>query len=199
VINSGIKEGRGIVANSLYVTRTANVPAVLLEVGYMSNPTEEAMIKQAWFQQKVAANVAKGVDDFFNVYVVNDKNGKAIKHYTSKTDALNYSKTVSGSYVIHKKTGKVDGATKPDPEPVDRPLVYGIYHPSVKMSDNLFGTEQEAINEAKKWKNTRVVHTTTGIVLWSNYLPKKFVVLDGSDKEVTRFYQEEAAIRSEER
>ena len=194
VINSGIKEGRGIVANSLYVTRTANVPAVLLEVGYMSNPTEEAMIKQAWFQQKVAANVAKGVDDFFNVYVVNDKNGKAIKHYTSKTDALNYSKTVSGSYVIHKKTGKVDGATKPDPEPVDRPLVYGIYHPSVKMSDNLFGTEQEAVNEAKKWKNTRVVHTTTGIVLWSNYLPKKFVVLDGSDKEVTRFYQEEAAI-----
>jgi len=194
VINSGIKEGRGIVANSLYVTRTANVPAVLLEVGYMSNPTEEAMIKQAWFQQKVAANVAKGVDDFFNVYVVNDKNGKAIKHYTSKTDALNYSKTVSGSYVIHKKTGKVDGATKPDPEPVDRPLVYGIYHPSVKMSDNLFGTEQEAVNEAKKWKNTRVVHTTTGTVLWSNYLPKKFVVLDGSDKEVTRFYQEEAAI-----
>lgn len=194
VINSGIKEGRGIVANSLYVTRTANVPAVLLEVGYMSNPTEEAMIKQAWFQQKVAANVAKGVDDFFNVYVVNDKNGKAIKHYTSKTDALNYSKTVSGSYVIHKKTGKVDGATKPDPEPVDRPLVYGIYHPSVKMSDNLFGTEQEAVNEAKKWKNTRVVHTTTGTVLWSNYLSKKFVVLDGSDKEVTRFYQEEAAI-----
>lgn len=194
VINSGVKEGRGIVANSLYVTRTANVPAVLLEVGYMSNPTEEAMIKQAWFQQKVAANVAKGVDDFFNVYVVNDKNGKAIKHYTSKTDALNYSKTVSGSYVTHKKTGKVDGATKPDPEPVDRPLVYGIYHPSVKMKDNLFGTEQEAINEAKKWKNTRVVNTTTGIVHWSNYLPKKFVVLDGSDKEVTRFYQEEAAI-----
>ncbi|WP_434399913.1 cell wall-binding repeat-containing protein [Planococcus sp. 11815] len=194
VINSGVKEGRGIVANSLYVTRTSNVPAVLLEVGYMSNPTEEAMIKQAWFQQKIAANVAKGVDDFFNVYVVNDKNGKAIKHYTSKTDALNYSKTISGSYVIHKKTGKVDGATKPDPEPVDRPLVYGIYHPSVKMSNNLFGTEQEAVNEAKKWKNTRVVHTTTGIVLWSNYLPKKFVVLDGSDKEVDRFYQEEAAI-----
>ncbi|MEZ0482049.1 cell wall-binding repeat-containing protein [Planococcus sp. SSTMD024] len=194
VINSGVKEGRGIVANSLYVTRTANMPAVLLEVGYMSNPTEEAMIKQAWFQQKVAANVAKGVDDFFNVYVVNDKNGKAIKHYTSKTDALNYSKTVSGSYVTHKKTGKVDGATKPDPEPVDRPLVYGIYHPSVKMSNNLFATEQEAINEAKKWKNTRVVHTTTGIIHWSNYLPKKFVVLDGSDKEVARFYQEEAAI-----
>lgn len=194
VINSGVKEGRGIIANSLYVTRTSNVPAVLLEVGYMSNPTEEAMIKQAWFQQKIAANVAKGVDDFFNVYVVNDKNGKAIKHYTSKTDALNYSKTISGSYVIHKKTGKVDGATKPDPEPVDRPLVYGIYHPSVKMSNNLFGTEQEAVNEAKKWKNTRVVHTTTGIVLWSNYLPKKFVVLDGSDNEVERFYQEEAAI-----
>lgn len=194
VINSGVKEGRGIVANSLYVTRTANMPSVLLEVGYMSNPTEEAMIKQGWFQQKVAANVAKGVDDFFNVYVVNDKNGKAIKHYTSKTDALNYSKTVSGSYVIHKKTGKVDGAAKPDPEPVDRPLVYGIYHSSGDIPDNLYATEQQAIDAAKKWKNTRVVHTTTGIVSWSNYLPKKYVVLDSSDKEVARFYQKEAAI-----
>ncbi|KYG59532.1 cell wall-binding repeat-containing protein [Planococcus maritimus] len=194
VINSGVKEGRGVIANSLYVTRTANMPSVLLEVGYMSNPTEEAMIKQSWFQQKIASNVAKGVDDFFDVYVVNDKNGRALKHYTSKTDAQNYSKTISGSYVTYKKTGEVDGAAKPDPEPVDRPLVYGIYHPSVKMKDNLFGTEQEAIAEAKKWKNTRVVHTTTGIVHWSNYLDEKFVVLDGSDKPVTRFYQEEAAI-----
>ncbi len=194
VINSGVKEGRGIVANSLYVTRTANMPSVLLEVGYMSNPTEEAMIKQSWFQQKIAANVAKGVDDFFDVYVVNDKNGKALKHYTSKTDAQNYSKTISGSYVTYKKTGEVDGAAKPDPIPVDRPLVYGIYHPSVKMKNNLFATEQEAIAEAKKWKNTRVVHTTTGIVHWSNYLDEKFVVLDSGDKEVTRFYQEEAAI-----
>ncbi|MGM0896947.1 MAG: cell wall-binding repeat-containing protein [Bacillota bacterium] len=192
VISSGVKEGRGIVASGFYVNRTANVPAVLLEVGYMSNPTEEAMIKQAWFQQKIAANVAEGVDDFFNVYVVNDKNGKALRHYASKTDALNYSKTISGSYVTHKKTGEAGGASKP--EPIERPLVYGIYHASQKMSDNLFGTEQEALNEAKKWKNTRVVHSTTGTVLWSNYLPKKYVVLDGSDKEVARFYQEDAAI-----
>ncbi|MBT2581296.1 cell wall-binding repeat-containing protein [Planococcus sp. ISL-109] len=192
VINSGVKEGRGIVASSFYVNRTANVPAVLLEVGYMSNPTEEAMIKQAWFQNKVAANVAKGVDDFFNVYVVNDRNGKSLRHYASKTDALNYAKTVAGSYVAHKKTGAVEGATKP--EPIVRPLVYGIYHPSVKVANNLYGTEQEAVNEAEKWKNTRVVHTTTGSVLWSNYLPKKYVVLDGSDKEITRFYREDDAV-----
>lgn len=192
VINSGVKEGRGIVANSLYVTRTANVPAVLLEVGYMSNPTEEAMIKQAWFQQKIAENVAKGVDDFFNVYVVNDRNGKALRHYTSKTDALNYAKTISGSYVTHKKTGAAEGATKP--EPIERPLVFGIYHASGQIPDNLYGTEEEAVNEAKKWRNTRVVHTTTGTVLWSNYLPEKYVVLNGSDKEVARFYQKDAAI-----
>lgn len=192
VINSGIKEGRGIVANSLYVNRVANVPAILLEVGYMSNPTEEAMIKQAWFQQKVAENVAKGVDEFFNVYVVNDRNGKALRQYTSKTDALNYSKTVAGSYVAHKKTGVVEGAVKP--EPIERPLVYGIYHSAVKMSNNLYATEQEAVNEAKKWKNTRVVHTTTGAVLWSNYLPQKYVVLDGSDKEVAKYYREDDAL-----
>ncbi|MGK7376440.1 cell wall-binding repeat-containing protein [Planococcus sp. 1R117A] len=201
VISSGVREGRGIVPNSLYVTRNAQMPAVLLEVGYMSNPTEERMIKTAEFQQKVAVSFAKGVNSFFNVYVVNDANGKALRHYTSKTDALNYAKTVSGSYVTYKKTGAVQTTASapaptpaPAPIPVVKPLVYGVYHSAVKINNNMFATQQEAEKYAAQWKNTRVVHTTTGNVVWSNYMPLKYTVQDGSKNDVKKFYQKDQAI-----
>lgn len=193
VINSGIKEGRGIVNNALYVTRMAQMPSILLEVGYMSNPTEEAMIKQPWFQQKVAANFAKGVNSFFNVYVVNDSKGKAVKHFASKADALNYAKSVPSSTVTYKKTGEVvSGASTPPP--VEGPLSYGVYHTAVVMNNNLFSTEQAAITHAKKYKNTRVVNTANGTILWSNYLPDRYHVTDKSDKVVKRFYAEKDAM-----
>lgn len=195
VIASGVREGRGIVPYSLYVVRNAQMPSVLVEVGYMSNPTEERMIKTPEYQQKVAASIAKGVNTFYSVYVVNDSTGKVVRTYISKTDALNYSKTLSGSYVTYKKTGAVVTASStPTPVPVSKPLVYGVYHTAVKIDNNMFATQQEAIDYASKWKNTRVVHTTTKNVVWSNYLPLQYTVWDGSDKDVKRFYQEEQAI-----
>lgn len=203
VISSGVREGRGIVPYSLYVVRNAQMPSVLVEVGYMSNPTEERMIKTAEFQQKVAASIAKGVNTFFNVYVVNDANGKVVRTYTSKTDALNYSKTLSGSYVTHKKTGDVETIASapaptptpaPTPVPVSKPLIYGVYHTAVNIDNNMFATQEEAINYASKWRNTRVVHITSKNVVWSNYMPLQFTVWDGSDNEVKHFYQEEQAI-----
>ena len=198
VLSTGVKEGRGIIPYSLYVTRNAQMPAVLLEVGYMSNPVDERMIKTAEFQQKIANSVAKGVNTFFDVYVVNDANGKVVRTYTSKTDALNYSKTVSGSYVTYKKTGAVQTSAStpeptPTPIPVAKPKIYGVYHSAVKIDNNMFATQQEAVAYAAKFKNTRVVHTPTKNVVWSNYLPLKYTVWDGSDKEVKRFYQEDQA------
>ncbi|WP_422123971.1 cell wall-binding repeat-containing protein [Planococcus sp. X10-3] len=193
VLSSGIKEGRGLVPSSFYVTRMSHVPAVLLEVGYMSNPTEEAMIKTASFQQKVATNFAKGVNSFFNVYVVNDSKGKAVKHFVSKTDAINYAKNIPSSTVTYKKTGQVvsGGSTPP---PAEGAKVYGVYHSSVAMSNNFFSTEQDAITHAKKYKNTRVVNTSSKSILWSNYLPQRYLVTDKSESVVKRFYQEQEAI-----
>ncbi|MGI2327692.1 N-acetylmuramoyl-L-alanine amidase [Planococcus sp. YIM B11945] len=196
VLSKGVKEGRGIVPGVLYVTRSAQMPSILLEVGYMSNPTEEAMIKTSAFQSKIAKAVAEGVNKFYNVYVVNDAKGKALKTFSSKTDALNFSKSVKSSYVIYKKTGEVVGSTPPptnQPAPLPT-LAFGVYHSATEMKDNLFATEKDATAYAKKWKNTRVVNLKDGTVLWSNYLPQKYIVKDGSDKELKRFYQEQQAV-----
>ena len=42
----------------------ANVPAILVEEGFMTNPTEGARLKTAWYQWKVARGLAKGVAAF---------------------------------------------------------------------------------------------------------------------------------------
>lgn len=197
VIGSGIKEGRGIIYNSLYVTRAAKMPSLLMEVGYMSKPAEEAMIKQPWFQQKVATNFAKGVDAFFSVYLVKDAKGNVVNQFSSKTDALNYAKKVSSSTVVFKKTGAVvgeDAPTKPAPTPVVGPLIYGVFHSSVAMKNNHFSSEQAAISFASKYKNTRVVNSTSKSIVWSNYLPQRYHVTDKSGNVTKKFYQEQDAM-----
>ena len=42
----------------------ANVPAILVEEGFMTNPTEGARLKTTWYQWKVARGLAKGVAAF---------------------------------------------------------------------------------------------------------------------------------------
>jgi N-acetylmuramoyl-L-alanine amidase len=42
----------------------ANVPAVLVETGFMSNPTEGRRLRQAWYQWRVARGLARGAAAF---------------------------------------------------------------------------------------------------------------------------------------
>ena len=42
----------------------ANVPAVLVETGFMSNPTEGRHLRQAWYQWRVARGLARGAAAF---------------------------------------------------------------------------------------------------------------------------------------
>lgn len=42
----------------------ANVPVVLVEVGFMTNPTEGGRLKQAWYQRRVARGLAAGAAAF---------------------------------------------------------------------------------------------------------------------------------------
>jgi len=52
---------RGVHSANFYVLRRAKMPAILLEAGFISNPNDEAMLKQAPFREKIAAAIAKGV------------------------------------------------------------------------------------------------------------------------------------------
>lgn len=56
---------RGVKRAGFRVLVGALMPAVLVEVGFISNPTEARLLGTAAFQQKVAWALADGLDDFF--------------------------------------------------------------------------------------------------------------------------------------
>jgi N-acetylmuramoyl-L-alanine amidase len=47
------------------VLKAPDVPSVLLELGYLSNPKEERMLKSLDFQNKVAEALTRGIDRYF--------------------------------------------------------------------------------------------------------------------------------------
>jgi N-acetylmuramoyl-L-alanine amidase len=55
---------RGHIWRSFHVTRQTFMPAVLVEVGFLSNPTEEAKMLVADYPRTVAAGIAAGVNQF---------------------------------------------------------------------------------------------------------------------------------------
>lgn len=60
--NRGVKQGPfAVITNAL-------MPAVLVEVGFISNPQEERLMTQREFQQDAARAVAEAVKEFFERY-----------------------------------------------------------------------------------------------------------------------------------
>jgi N-acetylmuramoyl-L-alanine amidase len=65
VVASAGASDRGVVKRSdLTGFNWANVPAVLVETGFLSNPTEARRLKTPAYQQRVAAGLANGVGAF---------------------------------------------------------------------------------------------------------------------------------------
>jgi N-acetylmuramoyl-L-alanine amidase len=50
---------------SLAVTEEARVPAILVELGFVSNPRQEALLASPWFQQREAAVLYAAIVDVF--------------------------------------------------------------------------------------------------------------------------------------
>ncbi|WP_391207991.1 SH3 domain-containing protein [Psychrobacillus sp. L4] len=58
--NKGVKE------QLFYVNRMNELPSVLVELAYISNPTEEAQLASVAFQKNAAAGIRKGLENYFN-------------------------------------------------------------------------------------------------------------------------------------
>ena len=58
-------ENRGIKQAPFRVLAGATMPAVLVEVGFISHPEEEKQLRSATFQESVAVAIAKAVGEFF--------------------------------------------------------------------------------------------------------------------------------------
>lgn len=57
---------RGPLANNYHVLHHHEVPATLLEIGYLSNPDDEALLRTNAFRAKVVAAVVTGIRDYFH-------------------------------------------------------------------------------------------------------------------------------------
>ncbi|HAG08411.1 MAG TPA: N-acetylmuramoyl-L-alanine amidase, partial [Desulfotomaculum sp.] len=59
----GLKD-RGVQQANFAVLRTTSMPAVLIEAAFISNYTEENLLAQEYFRQKIAQAIAQGITDF---------------------------------------------------------------------------------------------------------------------------------------
>ena len=56
---------RGVMNKSYYVNRMADIPSVLLEIGYLSDSSDLTKLKSPSYQSQVAKGIAEGIDSFF--------------------------------------------------------------------------------------------------------------------------------------
>jgi len=61
VVGGAPSSNRGVRRRGYYVLRRTNIPAVLVECGFLTNPTEAAYAQTASYRQKLAEEIAAGV------------------------------------------------------------------------------------------------------------------------------------------
>ena len=57
-------KSRGVKKGNLFVLKQTNMPSVLLEPGFLTNPEERDKIKQRDYLDKIAKGIAEGIDNF---------------------------------------------------------------------------------------------------------------------------------------
>ncbi|CAI6058311.1 hypothetical protein PAECIP112173_01681 [Paenibacillus sp. JJ-100] len=63
---TGLKD-RGVKVASLHVTRETVMPAVLLELGFLSNPTDEALMLTESYQDQCAQAIVNGIKEYLSL------------------------------------------------------------------------------------------------------------------------------------
>lgn len=58
-------KSRGVKMGNFYVIRETSMPAVLVEGGFISNPSERTLLKSRDYQEKIAQGIAEGVHQYF--------------------------------------------------------------------------------------------------------------------------------------
>lgn len=120
VVSSAPSENRGIRRRGFYVLRKTAIPSVLVECGFLTNPTEGQLAQSSSYRQKLAEHIARGIrrqpapssrpltsslrsyslgNDFVRVPPERSsrKSGKRSRHKASK-------KKSSGKSSAHKKS-----------------------------------------------------------------------------------------------
>lgn len=67
VVGSTGFNDRGVRKEDLYVVRDTDMPSVLLEIGYLTNPQEEQKMLNDEFQYSVAESICDGVKEYLRI------------------------------------------------------------------------------------------------------------------------------------
>ncbi|MGM7702944.1 cell wall-binding repeat-containing protein [Pseudalkalibacillus sp. Hm43] len=186
VVNKVGMVDRGIRNNqAFYMIRNAQVPALLLEMGYMSNPQEESLIRSYSHRLKGALAIKDAVVEYYHVFEVFTKDDQRLKVYKSKSDAINYAKGQQNVYVYDKfnETKVYSNIEK----------AFAVVH-ETNGTLSKFVTESEAIDYAKARKQVNVVHVKNEEIVWSNYIDKTYQVVNSNGSLVKDFYEYETAL-----
>lgn len=169
---------------SFYVIRNAQMPAVLVELGFMTNREEEALIKTTFFQQKGAQALADSIINYFKVYEVFDATNKKLKTFKNKADAITYAESVKSTVTVFDKDKQtVIFSTLPN---------FKVQHQTRGILSE-FPTLDDTINFAESNDNTRIISVDTKWTVWSNYLTKKYDVFIDNNK-TDSFYDYDHAL-----
>ena len=60
----------GVKGAPFYVLKNAKMPAVLIEVGFLSNPFEEKMLRNNFYRQQIAETLALGIKSYCQEYII---------------------------------------------------------------------------------------------------------------------------------
>jgi N-acetylmuramoyl-L-alanine amidase len=168
---------------SFYVIRNAQMPAVLVELGYMTNKEEESRIKTAAYQWNAARALADAVKSYFKVFEVYDAKGKRLALFKTKTEAINFA---------NKQTNLVRVFDKDKQTYIYSNAKYEIYHKKNGYIGS-FIKKEEAIQQAELRNDTRVFDREKGWTIWSNYLDKEYQVFENNTL-INSFYEFKAAL-----
>ena len=82
---------KGIESAGFLVLKSPDVPSVLVELGYLTNPEEEKLLRQPTYQTRLAKNIVGGIKRYLNDYATADMHlaHTAIRNHTvAKGDTL---------------------------------------------------------------------------------------------------------------
>jgi len=72
ISSTGLRD-RGIKVTNLYVNKYTKCPSCLVELPFISNPTEEALLGNPEFQRKCAISIVKGIQQYLGLEYVAEK------------------------------------------------------------------------------------------------------------------------------
>src|SRR5436189_4695625 len=102
---------RGVRRRGYYVLRKTGIPAVLVECGFLTNPTEGAYAESTSYRQKLATEIAAGIRGRSSVTSTSSRTGVATDDSIPLQSYIDQTK-VSSSKRSHKRSSRTKSSKK---------------------------------------------------------------------------------------